>query len=205
MRLRRKKIATEPVSNTSSREVLARDLAAAGLWDHLPARAQEAAQSRITSGEYPLCCDDIDEQVEFSADGEDLAEGRVQDFLKEITPGLARWGLDLRVQVISDPYEAGAEIDYVLDINDVRCTVWTCAEIEPRDLWYQATIRPVKVINRLLADIGADARVFTMYVGGNDGMAFILNPRVPAAMKACGLFKDRDVPSTPEGETDLLR
>ena len=205
MRLRRKKIATEPASDVSSWEALARDLAAAGLWDHLPARAQEAAQSRITSGEYPLCCDDIDEQVEFIADGEDLAEGGVQDFLKEITPSLARWGLDLRVQVISDPYEAGADSDYVLAINDVRCTVWTREEIESRDLRYQATIRPVQVINRLLADIGADARVLTLYAGGNDGMAFILNPRVPAAMKASGLFKDRDVPSIPEDETHLLR
>jgi hypothetical protein len=51
MRLRRKKIAIEPASDVSSWEALARDLAAAGLWDHLPARAQEAAQARITSGE----------------------------------------------------------------------------------------------------------------------------------------------------------
>jgi hypothetical protein len=197
MRLRREKSTIGPVGSEASWAILAGELAAARLWDHLPATAREFAQSRTAAGAYPLGSDDLAGQVEFFADGEELAEGGVQDFLKEITPGLTRWGLTLDVQVTSDPYEAGADIDYVLDINGVQCTVWTREEIESDDLWYQATIRPLKVINRLLAGIGTDARVFTLHTGANDGMALILN-RVPAAMQASALFKDRDIPSIAE-------
>ena len=40
-------------------------------------------------------------------------------------------------------------------------------------------------------------RVFTLYTGGNEGLAFLLEPEVPAAMARSGLFSPHEVPERP--------
>ncbi|MGI5170343.1 hypothetical protein ACQEU3_38925 [Spirillospora sp. CA-253888] len=137
--------------------------------------------------------------VEFNADGEELAEGGVQDWLAEIAPGLERHGLTLDMRVLADPYQAEGD-DYVLEINGHRCPIWTEREMGRRDLWGVATARPVTVINTLLAVSGTPVRAYLLHEGGNEGMLLLLPPGVPAAMRASGLFQERDVPALPTRE-----
>jgi len=73
------------------------------------------------------------EELVFFADGEDLAEGvgGVERFLAKLAPLLRRHGLQLQVRSVQDPHRAGdPELDYVVEINGVRCTVWRPQEWE---------------------------------------------------------------------------
>lgn len=75
-----------------------------------------------------------------------------------------------------------------------------CRGLQPvaeRSAWEEATVRPLVVVNALLEQAHSSVRVFTLYAGGNDGWALLMDPRVPAAMRVSGLFPDREVPSLP--------
>ena len=61
--------------------------------------------------------------------------------------------------------------------------------------WETATVRPLAVINDLLAEAGAIPRLFTLYTGGNEGIAWLLDPRIVAAIADSGLLSDREVPA----------
>jgi hypothetical protein len=179
------------------RSVLARELAEAGLWDHAPPEVRAAEQARIAEGGDPLASDVVNE-IFFNADGEDLAEGGVERFLAKLARALRKHGLKLQVRSVQDPYRAGdPDPDYVVEINGIRCTIWRQEEWEGLPPWEEATVRPLAVVNVLLEQAHSSVRVFTLYAGGNDGFALLLDPRVPAAMHASGLFPDHEVPSLP--------
>jgi hypothetical protein len=57
------------------------------------------------------------------------------------------------------------------------------------------------MVNELLAEAGAKVRVFTLCTGGNEGVAFLLDPEVPAAMARSGLFPPHEVPELPSPES----
>ncbi|WP_260709531.1 NADAR family protein [Dactylosporangium aurantiacum] len=67
----------------------------------------------------------------FHADGEELAEGGVEDVLREMAPALRRCGAALRVPTVSGNNDDGG---YVVEINGRRCLVldagqwWTTSE-----------------------------------------------------------------------------
>jgi hypothetical protein len=48
----------------------------------------------------------------FFADGEDLAEGDVEDALREMAPALHRFGVELRVHTVSDNNSAGGDTSH---------------------------------------------------------------------------------------------
>ena len=174
---------------------LARELARAGLWDHAPPGVRAAEQARIAEGGNPFTSDALDAII-FNADGEDLAEGGVERFLAELTPALQQHGLRLQVRTVQDPYRAGdPDRDYVVEINRIRCTIWAQEEWEGLPPWEEATVRPLAVVNILLEQAHSSAGMFTLYAGGNDGWALLLDRRVPAAMRASGLFPDSEIPS----------
>jgi hypothetical protein len=110
--------------------VLARELAAAGLWDHAPPGLRAAEQARIADGGYPFASDVV-EEICFFADGEALAEGGVERFLAELAPALRQHGLRLQVRAVQDPYRAGdPNLDHVVEINGIRCIIWEPGEWE---------------------------------------------------------------------------
>jgi hypothetical protein len=163
----------------------------ARLWAHLPEEQQAARALKVAAGEYPLWL--ITESRVVAADGEELAEGGVEEFLESLNPALAPFGVSLVVR--SCPDDAG---NYVVAINGRMCTVITLDEAAQSKSWFLATVRPLKLVNSLLSEAGADVQVFTLLAGGNDGIAILLDPRVPAAMRESGLFAERDVPLLPE-------
>lgn len=177
------------------RVALARELAEAGLWEHVPPGVHAAERARIAEGGNPFTSAALDAII-FNADGEDLAEGGVERFLAKLAPALQQHGLPLQVRTVQDPYRAcDPERDYVVEINGIRCTVWEEHEWEERLLWEEATLRPLVVVNALLEQAHSSVRMFTLSAGGNDGWALLLDPRVPAAMRASGLLPDSEIPS----------
>ncbi|MGV9601318.1 hypothetical protein ACWDR1_32130 [Streptosporangium sandarakinum] len=175
---------------------LSKAVAEAGLWDHLAPADRRAAADGVAAGGTPLDFDLLDGQVQFFADGERLAEGGVQAFLARIAPALKRYGLSLEVEVVTDPYEDDGG-DYVLALNGTRCVIWTEQEVGDEGLWLKATVRPLAVVNELLEASGATARAHLLYEGGNEGLLLLLNPAVPAAMRASALFDEDDIPTLP--------
>ena len=174
-------------------EDLARELAAAGVWDGLAPAAAALRRKAMAEGGYPLS-DDVFEDVRFVADGEDLAEGGVEDLLGEMAPALLRHGVTLEVTAGEYPLDTEEE-EYVLAINGRRCRILGSGDWD--DDWYCATVRPLAMVNDLLAEAGAKVRVFTLCAGGNEGQAFLLDPEVPAAMARSGLFSPDNVPELP--------
>lgn len=166
-----------------------------GLWDHLPAELRESAMTEVATGCYPLNFELLFEQIEFHADGEELAEGGVEEFLRALAPALVRYGVTLEVETVPDAD------DYMVSINGIRCVVWRPEDWEGGDPWALSTVRPLAVVNRLLAAAGRGAqRAHTLYAGGNEGLVFLLDPRAAEAMRASGLFPEHEVPALADGE-----
>lgn len=157
------------------RQRLAQALDEIGLW-----RAAEPDERRdqldaIRSGAYPLHLAVFDD-VCFPADGEALAEGGIEALLETMGPALAEHGLRLKVR----------RQNGVVVINDLSCGETRTA--------HEATVRPLAVVNSLLAQVGAIARIFTLYAGGSQGLAYLVNPRVERAMRLSGLYDRRELP-----------
>ncbi|MEV0129240.1 hypothetical protein AB0H83_12385 [Dactylosporangium sp. NPDC050688] len=162
-----------------------------GFWRDLPPAAARDQQREVAAGGYPFTCAVLDD-VMFDADGEELAEGSVEDLLREMAPALRRLGVTLRVRTVS-----ADEDSYVVDINGRRCLVLDADDWRYNAPWFEATVRPLAVVNDLLAAAGTPVRVFTLYTGGNEGKALLLDPAVVDAVRASGLAGDAELPELP--------
>jgi hypothetical protein len=173
---------------------LAQTLRDLGLWQHLTDGEATAAQRQVAAQGYPFATfGDEPGDMWFFVDGEAMAEGQVRRELMEMAPSLRTLGVDLLIETVSIP--VGAEDgDYVVAINGRRCLVLTPEDWTAKRAWMVATIRPLAVVNDLLAEAGATPRLFTLSPGGNESIAWLLDPRVVAAIAASGLIEDRGVP-----------
>src|SRR6185369_1459049 len=99
---------------------LARALATLGHWRDLPPSVAADQQREIARGGYPFTGAAFDE-VTFPADGEDLAEGGVEELLERMRPVLQRHGVALQVATLSTA--ESIDDDYVIAINGRRCLV----------------------------------------------------------------------------------
>lgn len=174
-------------------EELAAALDATDLWRDLDDGTRKAARSQVAGGEYPFNFDLLDSWAVF-ADGEALAEGGVEEFLNELGPIVAREGVDLQVRRLIDPYGEMRADRYVVEINGEPCLIWTEEDVAYDNVWAQATVRPLARVNELLASAGSAKRMFTLYTGGNEGLAYLLDPDVVAAVGASGLIDGRETP-----------
>ncbi|MFB7289794.1 hypothetical protein [Actinacidiphila glaucinigra] len=185
----------DPWRGDERHRVLAEALNRYGLWDHLSAELRETATAEVATGCHPLHSDFLFEQVRFHADGEELAEGGVERFLRGLAPALMRYGVVLEVETVR------FADDYVVSINGIRCVVWRPEDWEGEDPWALSTVRPLAVVNRLLAAAGRSAqRAHTLYTGGNEGFAFLMDPRGAEAMRASGLSPEHEVPALADEE-----
>ncbi|MGW2780268.1 hypothetical protein ACWC3X_03295 [Streptomyces populi] len=180
----------DPWRGDERHRVMAEALNRYGLWDHLSAELRESATAEAATGCYPLDFDVLFEQVEFFADGEALAEGGVERFLRELAPALARYGVVLEVETLWDAD------DYTVSINGTRCVVLRDEDWESGSPWASATVRPLAVVNRLLAAAGRSTlRAHTLCTGGNDGLVLLMDPRAVEAMRVSSLFPEHEVPA----------
>jgi hypothetical protein len=179
---------------------LARKLRELGLWQHLPAEAAAAGERAVAEGAHPLGgLATLDEEPGvryFDVDGEAMAEGGVDRTLREFAPVLRAHGVDLRITLVSHPALVDGS-DYVVAINDRRCLVWTSEDWVSGNPWWVSTVRPLAVVNDLLADAGALPRLHILTAGGNQGEAWLLDPRIVAAMADSGLIDGDSLPALP--------
>lgn len=141
-------------------------------------------------------------RIMFAADGEDLAEEFVEEWLACMAPALEHYGLPLTVETVESSRLSerhADEGDYILMINGIRCQIWEGAEWDydaepPWDPWLVATLRPLAVINTLLATSGSTVRAHVMNAGGNDGVAILIDPKVVEAMRHSGDYPEPAIP-----------
>jgi hypothetical protein len=183
---------------------LARKLRELGLWKDFSAEDAAAGERAVAEGAHPLGAKAIlDEESGsrfFAVDGEEMAEGGVARTLQiELVPALRAHGVDLRFETVNFPasVESG---DYVIAINGRQCVVWTPEDWATGRPWLVSTVRPLAVINDLLAEAGAVPRLYTLYAGSNQGDAWLLDPRIAAAIADSDLFDEESVPALPAHE-----
>ncbi|MEU4689870.1 hypothetical protein [Actinoplanes sp. NPDC023714] len=175
---------------------LAGELRALGMWASLSEEQAAAAERAVANGDYPFGIDDPLEGVGwFFADGEELAEGQIRTVLAKIEPALRDHGVDVRLEVINHPSVGDDQGDYVVAINGRPCVMWSQDDWVTRRARWTATVRPFAVINDLLAEAGASARLFTLYAGAEDAIGWLLDPRIVAAVADSGLIKESEIPA----------
>jgi hypothetical protein len=117
----------------------------------------------------------------FPADAESLAEGGIDEFLREIEPFLGRQGV-----TINQLEEHIDENGYTVSLNEVEHVIYNVEELK-RDrerlvsIWGLATARGFALVNKLLADSGSDERLYAVN-GGNDLFGIFLSPELRAAV-----------------------
>jgi hypothetical protein len=179
--------------DSARRAALGQKLMDLGVWQNCSPGEQRRQSEQVARGEWPLSLP-VFEDVQFFADGEDLAEGAVEEVLSQMAPALRQHGVDLRVRTLATP--TSTHEPYVVEINQRQCLVWDPGDWTDYQAWEDATLRPLRIVDELLQAADASVRVYTLAAGGNDGVAFLLDPRVVTAMRDSGCFKDKDIPRT---------
>lgn len=158
----------------NSFERLLQDLERAGLWRGVSHAQALALRTRLQSGQ--------DATWSFGgawrADGEDLAEGDVEEWLRGMAEPLNGCGVQLVVATCSSPHDRLGS--YAVKVNGETLGLYS---VDPSDLrqplafdpWLDCTIRPAAEVNRLLLAAGSDCRIAVFWPGSNDGFS-VLGP-----------------------------
>jgi hypothetical protein len=135
----------------------------------------------------------------FHADAEELAEGGIGEFLREIERFLAHQGVEL--EQLEDWAD---ENGYVLSLNGNNHTIYDTEDLRRDEqrvvsIWGLATARAFALINALLTDAGSAERLYAVN-GGNDLFGFFLSPQLRAAICDHPDTKPLDRPYIPNEE-----
>jgi hypothetical protein len=191
-------ISAKSLERTQKWEDLAAQLDELGLWRDLSEQQRKENIAAVSAGTHPWSTE-MAETVWFPADGETLAESGVEEYLEELAPTLALHGVTLSVSTLRDSLDEG----YVVVINGIEAAAhrgevsFAEPETEEDSAWYTATVRPLEVLNHLLKEAGAVVRFHTLYTGGNDGCALLIDPAIPKAMRTAGKLTRAETPYLP--------
>ena len=148
-------------------------LEAAGLWRNIAEEQKRASIQALGSGE------DVTWAAggAWRADGEDLADGEVEAWLRRMAVPLNDCGLELRIATVSGPSDQGSA-GYSVSVNGTVLSLYTFSRDEPgvpaaNDPWMDCSIEPAAEVNRLLDAAGSARRVALFWPGGNDGFSVL--------------------------------
>ncbi len=115
----------------------------------------------------------------WNADGEDLAEGEVEDLLRGMAEPLRACGVAQEVATASSPYDDGSP-GYTVAVNGTSLLLHRFDPADPRlplarDPRLDCTVVPAAEVNRLLRAAGSERRLGLFRPGGNDGFC-VLGP-----------------------------
>ncbi|NUR01016.1 MAG: hypothetical protein HOY79_32145 [Streptomyces sp.] len=156
-------------------ERLLHDLEEAGLWRDVPPDRTSLLLRRLRSGHDATWSSG----GAWRADGEDLAEGDVEVWLRGMAEPLGDCGVRLVVGTCSRP--DGDRLDsYTVTVNGRTLDLYCVDPADPNlpltdDPWLDCTAEPAAEVNRLLHDAGSDRRIALFWPGGNDGFS-VLGP-----------------------------
>ncbi len=113
----------------------------------------------------------------FNADAENLAEGGVGEFLREIEPFLN--GQRISLNQVEDEF---GERGYGITVNGKRYKIYDISELKRRSeqlglIWGLSGARAFAIVNGLLEGTGSEERLHAVN-GGNDLFGFFLTPRL---------------------------
>jgi hypothetical protein len=180
---------------TPSSAALADRMENLGLWRYLDVAERAAAHSLVAAGEHPWATE-MAPSVSFFADGENLAEDGVEEFLTEIAPALETLGVILEVS--SETPDQNPTGRYAVTINGHEVEIYNGLDAFNRHddsfPWFAAQIRPLARINELLSEAGATERFFLLYPGENDSIALLIDPNIVVAIREAGLTEPVETP-----------
>jgi hypothetical protein len=148
-------------------------LEAAGLWRDIAEDQRRASIRALGSGA------DVTWAAggAWRADGEDLADGEVEEWLRRMTVPLHDCGLELLVATVAGPSDQGSA-GYSVSVNGMVLVLYTFRGDEPgvpatTDPWLDCSVQPAAVVNRLLDAAGSARRIALFWPGGNDGFSVL--------------------------------
>jgi len=156
-------------------ERLLHDLERAGLWRDVPHDRVPALRTSLLSGRNATWpCGGA-----WHADGEDLADGDVEDWLRGMAKPLGDCGVPLVVTTWSSPHRHSPS-GYTVKLNGETLDLYSVDPADPRlplteDPWLDCTVRPAGEVNRLLTGAASNCRIGLFWPGGHDGFS-VLGP-----------------------------
>ena len=120
----------------------------------------------------------------------------MEDFLALVAPAVRALGVEL--VVTTEVRGEGDDIEYRVTINGETIEIYRGLESfeQPDESfpWYAASVRPLARVNELLAGAGVKERFHLLYPGSNDGVALLIDPAIPDALRAAGLTDPNEMP-----------
>ncbi|MEU4426183.1 hypothetical protein AB0F81_36650 [Actinoplanes sp. NPDC024001] len=159
-------------------EELLHALDRAGLWSEIPKAGKRDVVAALTSGkEVTWRAGGV-----WNVDGEDMADGDVEQWLTSMADPLRDCGVDLRVDSVIRPHDPEST-GYAISVNGQRLDLYSFVEGEPHlpdveDAWTDCSVRPAARVNSLLATAGSSRRVALFWPGWNFGTAVLGEERV---------------------------
>ena len=188
--------------HTNRHEGLAAALEATGFWAGLPSRDGVRLRDEVAQGASPVT--GLAERG-WRADGEDLAEGDVEELLRSMIDALRHRGVSLTVESVRRPRD-DRSTGYTLRINGELLDLF---DYDPAnrgmplvaDPWMDCTVKPLGLVNRLLDEAGSSDRVAVFCPGGNDGLAMLLPLEAIQVFAESKLIPEQDRPIVPSAVT----
>jgi hypothetical protein len=142
----------------------------------------EEESSTLTGGEDLTRADD----GAWWVDGEDLAEGEVEQWLARLAPALLGCGAAVDGATAESPHQEESR-GYEVTLGGERVRLFGWADGEPGvpdtdDPWRDCTVLPAAALNRRLAAAGSSRRLGLLAPGANDGLAVLADPAALASL-----------------------
>jgi hypothetical protein len=160
-----------------------------------------ALKDGYLGGDWEKNCVTKDKRT-YPADSEELAEGRIAEFILLMRDALAHEGVDL-TSVEDDFRDDG----YDVRINGRAYPVSRASAQGGHSSWAVATRRFMEIVNELLEAAGSKERLYGMY-GGNEGRAVLLTEEMFDLLRFSQLISDPGeflFPSTAIGDDGSIR
>ncbi|MGP8197868.1 MAG: hypothetical protein ACLQU4_00010 [Limisphaerales bacterium] len=137
----------------------------------------------------------------FHADAEDLAEGGIGSFIREVEPFLVAEGVRLP-EIQDDRSEEG----YVVRVGGAAHQIYDAAEFRRECsekqwglIWGLSMARGFQIVDQLLASVGSSESVYAVN-GGNDLFALFLTPALFQIITEHPESSSKDAPYLPTDE-----
>ncbi len=180
----------ENVERIEAYKRLIDDLERAGLFKHTDRELVAEAKAEAKRGGYIFAGST---ERDYPIHPDELAEGGVKVFLREVAPFLKREGVELND--IEENLEAGGE--YSITVNGERYVMYSGAELKSKEQQILTTRRTFALINTLLERARSGERIH-LFRNGNETWAVFLTSELFEIISQSSLVHDENKPRLAE-------